>query len=181
MMGELGSDGGPDESKGNSAYRNANSFARIPWSVLGDEELSSAAIFVYAILAICERGGESDIGQRLIAKYGRMHRRKARECLRKLTERGHIELIESTVRKRLKYRLTSPIFKGLKDIGEVGGGFKGGVKKIPVKCPECRKMCGGLLKVGWCRRCNRNMEIREIAREVFVEEGSGKKSGLTLL
>lgn len=27
------------------------------------------------------------------------------------------------------------------------------------RCPKCRKLCGGLLKVGWCRSCNFDMKL----------------------
>lgn len=38
-----------------------------------------------------------------------------------------------------------------------------------IQCPRCARHCGGLLKVGWCRRCNSDDRMRKIADEQIVK------------
>ena len=148
-------------------------FAMLPGEILFDRRMTHRDLHVYAVLAYFRKLDAVNVGERRLSGAARINRRNLRTVIGRLVEFGHIERVDAKKPGgRGIYRLTArrfslPEFTEAKD-PEV-------LPSPLVTCPKCKKPCGGILKVGWCRRCNRKSEMRDIARDVFREESSASK------
>jgi hypothetical protein len=157
----------------------------VHWEIGTDPRLKHLDVRVYFVLAGCRRGPTVKIGTRLIAKYACTSQRRVIESITRLKSCGYIENRSVKNGARAEYRLTAEKFAAAQkpvigarfsDIGKAGRGRglirNGELTPTMVHCPRCSKTCGGLLKVGWCRRCNGDDRMRRIADEQIVRAKS---------
>jgi hypothetical protein len=86
-------------------------FARIPYEVLYDPEITGADLKVYGTMALqCRKTNLVHIGQRLLAKLSHMNRRTLRSVLDHLAKRGHISRALTRLDRRTVYQLNSEVF-----------------------------------------------------------------------
>jgi hypothetical protein len=96
-------------------------YARVPKSVLYDQELTPHDIKAYSILSMhVFEGNICSIGQRRLSELANMDRRDIRKHLNNLAARGHIATSIFKLKGRHVYQLNSPIFGQFAD-GKVGG------------------------------------------------------------
>ncbi len=146
-------------------------FAMIHQDVLTDPRLDGEDVRVYGILALHRRGYRVSVGGRRISSMAHSARQRVRESLKRLEDCGYAKSRLDARGKRATYELTEPRFA----VPEFKEPVEVDFTPPLVTCPKCDKPCGGLLKVGWCRRCNRKVEMRDIARDVFREEAEADK------
>ena len=155
------------------------SFAMVPEAVLSDPNLNHRDVHVYCILAAGRRGPLVSIGGRRIGQGARIARRSVRTSISKLVDGGHVEIIEGVKGSRARYKLTSPLFSGVK-VDQASTSSRQAKKKstIPevdwIFCPLCQQRRPKLLKVGWCRSCNWSKRVQAeaepVSRRVSREE-----------
>lgn len=147
----------------------SSEWARIPWEVGTDDQLKDRDVRVYFALASFTRkrtGPRASAGIRWIAECVHVAPRLVVDSLRRLSACGHLEMLSYKNGQRREYRLTSPVFAGVpaRTSAPIIGSPKS-IDRAQIRCPHCRKLCRGLLKVGWCRSCNWNGKVRRIVRE----------------
>jgi hypothetical protein len=141
----------------------------LPEEMLLDRRLNFRDLFVFAVM-VCGKPRLQkyvSIGQKLICKRARIDRRTFRTVRNKLIECGWLELIaadpaSSKVPERAKYRLTAKVFSGEVETKPVVEDVD--FSPILPTCPKCKRLCGGILAAGYCRRCShQERKRREIA------------------
>lgn len=142
-------------------------FAMVPEEVLFDERINHRDLRVYQVLTYHRRGAYACVGERLLAAKSRICRLALREIILKLKDLGHVEIEDSgRPRTRARYFLTAAIFA----VPQFHDSADQSAWVPLITCPKCKKPCGGLLKVGWCRRCNWDVRVDDRSRRVAREE-----------
>jgi hypothetical protein len=154
----------------------------IPNEVLEDQRLSHLDFRVYGVMSGARQGSGAwaNIGERLIASRARTDRYEVRKAIARLVEFGWIEIRKPAEPQKPNeplprnwYHFTSPIFKEIEKVPEEHPAQE----QFLIVCPKCGRICGGLLKnLGWCRRCNRQVEMDKIARKAAREEIAADKA-----
>ncbi len=148
-------------------------FAMIPGEVLFDRRMDHRDLRVYAAMVYFRNGEGGEVGSRRLAGASRVDRRTLSKVQGRLVEFGHIER-NTNGKARATYRLTATVFS-IPSFTDAG--VEVNLDPIDlVQCPKCHNHCGGLLKVGWCRRCNWTVRVRDAARQVFHEEVAAEKT-----
>lgn len=139
-------------------------FAMIDAEVLADRELPPAAKLAFEAMTMeSYSSGQIAISHQAIARLCGIGRITVLDSLKRLVSKGLIEKIGEPQKQIQRYKLNvAPARSGSTPVVSR--------PKPTVLCPKCRKLRGGLLRVGVCRSCSRKYEIRTIAREVAVEE-----------
>ena len=147
-------------------------FSKIPDSVLHDHELSTAARCVYAQLSgSCHSTQSVSIGHRRIALLLGLTRPTVAKALKDLKMAGYIA-ISGGDKSRCTYVLMSARSKSIESAKATKK------PKATVICPRCRKLRGGLLRVGVCRSCNSDAKLdRKI--DIKVDTAVEKKLAAT--
>lgn len=160
-------------------------FGKLPTDVrkLPKRELSPLGKLVFGEYADRSKGtncrvlaSESDI-----AEGCGIGRTSVIAALKQLQRAGLIEKSGDPVKQVQGYRITHWMFREPKP-KETTAAVDNGKKRKPrwggditptmVRCPRCSRHCGGLLKVGWCRRCNADDRTRRIADEQIAKAKS---------
>ena len=90
---------------------NEKRFARIPVTVLDDEQLTPTDKLVYARLALlCWGGNIALVSQRSLSKAAHMDRRNLKRSLDNLARRGHISRAVGRMSRKTVFQLNSPVF-----------------------------------------------------------------------
>lgn len=85
--------------------------ARIPLSVWTDPKLHRTDVHVYRVLAQAVwQGNVASVGMRRIAEESRMTLKNAHACIKRLVDRGHLQVSASERGRRAMYTLTSSVF-----------------------------------------------------------------------
>jgi len=146
-----------------------------PAPVLLDRKLSFRAKCIYAVMAYFREGAYVNVGERRIAGAAGVDRRSLRNDIAKLIEREHLKRVDPEPRERARYLLVDmpavlEMLASKKQEAREIQDARDAFKRPLATCPKCKQSCGGLLKVGWCRRCNRKVELRDEMRQVVREE-----------
>ena len=141
-------------------------FAMFPAEVLLDPRLNKSEKIVYAVMSYFRRGEMVTTGQRRLADAADVDRRSLRRCIKSLIEFGHLEKQPRPpgMQSQDVYRLTAILFSipsFAPDPPPIAAVFTAPL----ITCPKCKKSCGGVLKVGWCRACNWTMKVKQVIRE----------------
>jgi hypothetical protein len=152
-------------------------YAINPAQVLLNRSLSFRAKCVYQVMAYFRKGAYVSVGERRLAGAAGIDRRSLRSDIAKLIECGHIERAVPHPGERARYFLADlpAIFESAAGKNEDAEAVADAFTRPLVTCPKCKKPCGGILKVGWCRRCNRKVELRDEMRQVVQEEMAAAK------
>lgn len=150
-----------------------DTFAMVPWAVGSDQRLKHVDVRIYFVLAACRRGSTVKLGTRLLAKYACTSLRHVSDGLARLISCGYVESEQETPGARTKYKLTSAWFSHkaapkTKAVEPVAARRRG--PHDWVTCQTCYREVPSLLRVGWCRRCNRDKNVEHISRRVAREE-----------
>jgi hypothetical protein len=138
-------------------------FGMVPWEVLVDIRLTHVDIKTYALLAACARKDAVHVGTRLIARYARMCQTSVRQSIKRLLDCGYVESLPVKRGFRARYRMDAECFRASK-VERIDVDAAKKTDRLVI-CSRCSLPCGGLLKVGWCRRCASRLRIAKIADE----------------
>ena len=144
-------------------------FAMLPADVLRDPKLPPTAKLALQGMAMEAYGaGELAISHQALANVCGSSRPTILQGLKHLCRAGLIEKMGDPEKQVQRYRFLHPKFavKSPPKPGSIAAQNRG----IPVACPQCRRICKRLPRIGVCRTCSTEARTERTARRVVREE-----------
>lgn len=142
-------------------------FAMLPADILRDRKLTPTAKLAFTGMVMEAYGsGQLAISFTALADLCGAGRRNIILAVKQLVSQRLIELIPNLAEDKQahRYRLLHPRSRVLAPAD--------GAKKVapPVlRCAKCRRICKGLAKTAWCRKCTKDVEFDNAVRRKALE------------